>query len=115
MLTMNVELWPFGDEEEAKRLVTINLANMGYSSHDYEKCDYVWTIDEPKPLFGDPIKADGVIFGYDRKASCVNIIAEILQNYKNKNFTREDTPQRFKDTIQRLREKTNPTSNRWPY
>lgn len=114
MLTMNVELWPFGDESCAKKLVTINLANMGEGVR-FGTCDYVWTIDEPTPLFGDPIKADGVIYGYDRKASCVNIIAEILQNYRNKNFTMENTPQRFKDTIQRLREKTNPPPNRFPY
>jgi hypothetical protein len=85
MLTMNVELWPHGNKDYAKRLVTINVANVGRSEANQgtDRCDYVWTIDEPKPLFGDPISAQGLLEGYDRKASCVAIMAAVLQDYEN--------------------------------
>ena len=102
MLTMNVELWPFGDKSEAKRLVTINLANVGRSK--LGGYDYVYTIDEPEPLYGDPIKAEGVIMNYDRNASCVDMLGAILDDFrrpKDYDMIDEDF-----NTARKLRNKT---------
>lgn len=112
MLTMHVELWPFGDESEAKRLVTINIANLGKS--EWGDYDYLWTIDEPTPLVGTPIKAEGVLMGYDRNASCVEMLAAVLDDYRKPKvvgLTEQD-----KATAQRLRIKSSPeVTRRWPY
>jgi hypothetical protein len=108
MLTMRVELWPFGDESRAKRLVTINIANLGQDI--LGGYSYAWTIDEPTPLIGKPIKAQGILMGYDRNASCVDMISSVLKDYELPyvvDFTDEDT-----DTFQRLRNKTNHPLNR---
>lgn len=106
MLTMNVELWPFGDEEKAKRLVTINLANMGQSyTGDMTGHDYVWTIDEPAPLYGKPISAAGTLKNYDRKASCVNMMWKILNDFQ---FTVEaqELTKYEQGLVEKLRNKT---------
>ncbi len=111
MLTMSVELWPFGDKSRAKRLVTINIANLGMGVHG--GYDYAWTIDEPAPLVGEPIKSQGILLGYDRNASCVEMLAAVMKDYELPyavDFTEED-----KATFQRLRDKVNPPQARWPY
>jgi hypothetical protein len=81
MLTTTMELWPFGDQRSAKRLVTINIANVGCNPNDITKTDYVWTIDETDPLFGSPIKAEGVLKKYDRNAAATSILIAVLQEY----------------------------------
>ncbi len=103
MLTMRVELWPFGDESAAKRLVTINLANVGQSM-SREGHDYIWTIDEPTPLYGEPIKAEGLIQNYDRKASCVDMLGAIMEDYRNPVVT--GLTEYDKSIVARLRDKT---------
>lgn len=114
MLSMNVELWPFGDKDSAKRLVTITLANMG-RSYDGNGYDYLWTIDEPKPLFGDPISAQGCLKNYDRKASCIAIIAAILDDYRKPKYTSFSNSDN--EIFERLRNKTKEQKleNRFPY
>lgn len=80
MLVSTIDLWPFGYKESQKRLVTITLANIG--ADDFGNYDYVWTMDEPKPLYGPPISAQGRIYGYDRKAPCVSMLARIVKDYE---------------------------------
>lgn len=113
MLAMIVELWPFGDETRAKRLVTINLANMGPSPQG-DGYSYVWTIDEPKPLNGDPIHETGTLHNYDRDASCVDMLDTILTDYKVRGGP-PDLTKLERDTAERMRDKTNPPPNRFPY
>lgn len=115
MLTMKIELWPFGDEAYRKRLVTINLANMGQSLEG-EGHDYVWTIDEPKPLHGEPIAERGRLTNYDRNATCVDILDAILTDYKFRGGQPELTEYE-RDTCDILRRKTNAENieNRFPY
>lgn len=81
MLTINMELWPFGDEERAKRLVTINIANVGPDAADAYTYDYIYTIDEPSPLFGDAIEFEGILKGYNREGTAVDILAAVLKDY----------------------------------
>lgn len=114
MLTMTVELWPFGDKSRVKRLVTINLANMGRSPND-EGYNYVWTIDEPTPLHGDPICETGTLSNYNRNASCVEMLDAILTDYKFRGGPPKLNPNEAATALS-MREKTMPAPpNRWPY
>lgn len=79
MLTTTVELWPFGDKDAAKRLVTINIANVGRNAANPHRSDYVYTIDEPTPLFGEPIHIEGVLLAYDREGSAIDILRTVLE------------------------------------
>ena len=106
MLTATVELWPYGDQSLAKRLVTIAVANVGLDPASSEY-NYVWTIDEPKPLYNDPISAQGLLVGYDRKASCVAILGAVLKSYEE-DGNYEFSSQYYKDICERIRLKTKP-------
>jgi len=102
MLSMTVELWPYGDESAKKRLVTITLANLGVSENGMDH-DYAYTIDEPTPLFGAPIQTRGTIKNYNRKASCVAIMHKILDDYTNGVVS--DMPDRANEICDILRTK----------
>ena len=107
MLTTTIELWPFGDEEKAQRLVTINIANVGPDPADPHTYDYIYTIDEPKPLFGKPIEAEGILKGYNREGTAVDILAAVIKDYYNgpKKLSNSD-----QIVVERLRYKTIKTS-----
>jgi hypothetical protein len=78
-----MELWPYGYSDMSKRLVTINIANVGINSEQADRCDYVYTIDEPSPLFGSPIHFTGILKRYDRKATAVDILGAVIKDYYN--------------------------------
>jgi hypothetical protein len=106
MLIATVSLWPFGDQSQEKRLVTIAVANVGVD-RDSGGYNYVWTIDETTPLFGDPISAQGMIVGYDRKVPCVELLAEVMHVYKT-DGSYTFAAGYYKDVVEKLRLKTKP-------
>lgn len=80
MLTTTTEIWPFGDGRQAKRLVTINIAN--YSKNDDGTTDYLWSIQEPFPFPGQtPIDAAGKLEKWDRNNTCLALLAAVLNQY----------------------------------
>jgi len=80
MLSATIELWPHGDQSRSKRLVTIALANVGRNSDGTS--DYIYTLDEPEPLFGNPVDDYGKLSHYDRKNNCIEILDAVLSNWK---------------------------------
>lgn len=108
MISATIELWPFGDQSAPKRLVTIAVANLGRNPD--QTCNYAWTIDEPKPLFGiPPISTQGHIIGYSREQSCVALFSEIFLSYEEGNHgPLESFSEYDQETFSRLRLKTKP-------
>ena len=59
--------------------LAFNIANIGRNFLNPEKYDYVWTIDEPNPIHGDPISDQGVLTNYDRRGTATAILYKVLQ------------------------------------
>lgn len=103
MLTTTMELWPFGYEDAAKSLLTINIANLGLGGAGY---DYIYTIDEPDPLYNkEPISTWGLLTDFDRKAYAIDILREVLNDYHFRSGPPQMKPF-YEDMVQRLRDKT---------
>lgn len=101
MLTCQMSLWPFGDETREKRILTINLANIGQSSsHGYS---YAYTVDEPDPLVYDPIKHDGFLDNYNRNNSAFRMLEAIVDDY----YKNDINDKAYTDRVAFIKEQTN--------
>ena len=75
MIRITIELFPFGDKSEAKELAQFNIANIGKDAHGLTK--YLYSIQEPEPLQGDPIDISGIV-KFKRQASTLSFLRKLL-------------------------------------
>lgn len=54
MLVTTIEIWPLGDEESKRQIMTLKIANIGKSNPEYfdevDVCDYAVVAEQPATL-----------------------------------------------------------------
>lgn len=78
MLEIDINLVPYGQQDQKRTIAKLNIGNVG-GSRGF--CDYIWTYYEPSPIDGNgAINAFGKIVNYDRQAPVYKLVETILND-----------------------------------